>query len=84
MEYTRRNGEHFVRPVYHIVYTKPPKRLETYLQDNHTVFVANGKAYETLEEAETWNDLGMIYKRVNGSMAQPVYIPVYERINYES
>ena len=61
----------------HITYQKPPKRLETYLRD--TVFVVNGKAYETLEKAEKSNNVGQIYKHINSDMDQPVYIPVYKR-----
>ena len=60
----------------HITYQKP-KRLETYLRD--TVFVVNGKAYETLEKAEKSNNVGQIYKDINSYMDQPVYIPVYKR-----
>ena len=78
-EYRRRFRKSTLQRAYHIIYVKPPKKLETYLQDSSTVYTANGKTYYTLEEAEECNKVEDIYKRINGDIGQPVYYPIYKR-----
>ena len=79
-EYRRRFRKSTLQRAYHIIYVKPPKKLETYLQDSSTVYTANGKTYHTLEEAEEGNKVEDIYKHIHGDMGQPVYYPVYKRV----
>ena len=78
-EYKRRRGNDMIRQLYQKTYQKRPKILESYLRDANTVYIANGTAYSTLEEAEAaCTDLGEIVERVNGDMGQPVYFAVYQ------
>ena len=70
-----------IRQLYQKTYQKRPKILESYLRDANTVYIANGTAYSTLEEAEAaCTDLGEIVERVNGDMGQPVYFAVYQNV----